>query len=543
MRRRVLALALSCAWIAAGCSRTGTSMSGMQGRHTWTVPHVLRLADISDPDNLNEYLSTMDLVYFLSSMVYSYMVVADDRGQLIGDLATEVPSLSNGGISKDGKTYVYHLHRNVRWHDGVPLTSADVKFSWQAVINPNNNTLHREGFTEIASIDTPDPYTVVVHLRRRYPPFVSKFFAPLQEGGKPVLPAHILAKYKSINQVPFNAAPIGSGPFKFVKWDRGRKIVFERNDAYFKGAPKLQRVEFSIIPNDQTILNEVRLHHVDLVASPPVTLYKQYLALPDVTTQLAPWNSQSLLILNESHPGLDDVRVRQALTMSIDYDALIDKLTHGSAQLAYDYIPPTAIGYTKNAPFRYDPAAANALLDADGWRRGSDGIRARNGARLDYTLDIIAGSDSERMISVQLQQYFAAIGVRLSMKTFAYNDIFTPDGPIYGNRYDFATYGVTLGWDPDLSYYVGCEAFYPKGENVYRYCEKDVDALERRGLQTDEPKERAAIYSSAERMMWKTIPYIPLYERRRIIVRSPDLRNFTVNPSSTPWYNMWQWDI
>jgi peptide/nickel transport system substrate-binding protein len=147
------------------------------------------------------------------------------------------------------------------------------------------------------------------------------------------------------------------------------------------------------------------------------------------------------------------------------------------------------------------------------------------------------------MISVQLQQYFAAIGVHISMKSYVYNDIFTPDGPIYGNRYDFASYGVTLGWDPDLSYYVDCDAFYPKGENTYRYCNAQTDALEHQGLQTDDAAQRARIYTKAEALMWKTIPYIPLYERRRIVVRSPDLTGFKTNPSSTPWYNLWEWDI
>lgn len=540
--KRLVGGVLAAAIILSGCSRPSEN-TGVGGRHAFTVPHVLRFADISDPDNLNEYLSTMDLVYFLSSMIYSYMIVADDQGRLQGDLATEVPTLANGGISRDGKTYVYHLHRNVRWHDGVPLTSADVKFSWQAVVNPNNNTLHREGYTEIASIDTPDPYTVVVHLRRRYPPFVSKFFTPLQEGGKPILPAHILAKYHSINQVPFNSAPIGSGPFKFVKWERGRQIVFERNTAYFKGTPKLERIIFSIIPQDQTILNEVRLHHVDLVASPPSTLYDRYKNLPGVVTQLYPWNSQSLLIMNESHPGLDDVRVRRAIASSIDYGAIIDKLTHGSGETAYDIIPPTAIGYVKNPPYRYDPAAANRMLDAAGYKRGPDGVRSNGKTRLEYTLDIIAGSDSLRMVAVQLQQYFGAVGVRLGIKTYAYDEIFTPDGPIYANQYDFATYGVTLSWDPDMLYYIGCKYFYPKGENTYRYCNRQVDDLETAGLSTDDVARRAAIYSRAEKLMWQTIPYIPLYERDRIAVHSPDLRNFKVNPSSTPWYNMWQWDI
>jgi peptide/nickel transport system substrate-binding protein len=542
MVRRIVGGVLAAALLLTGCSRVSAPES-VNGRHAFTEPHVLRFADLSDPDNLNEYLSTMDLVYFLSSMMYSYLVVANDRGQLEGDLATQVPTLANGGISRDGKTYTYHLHRNVRWQDGAPFTSADVRFSWQAVVNPNNNTLHREGYTEIAGIDTPDKYTVVVHLKRRYPPFVSKFFTPLQEGGKPILPAHLLAKYASINQVPFNSAPVGTGPFRFAKWERGRRIILERNPSYFKGVPKLQRIEFDVIPEDQTLLNEVRLHHVDLVASPPSTLYDQYRTLPEVITKLYPWNSQALLIVNNGHPGLSDVRVRQAIASSINYTAIIDKLTRGSGELAHDVIPPTAIGYVKNPAYRYDPAGANALLDRAGYMRGADGVRAKGNVRLEYTLDTITGSDSLRREAVQLQQYFAAIGVRLNIKPFAYNEIFTPEGPIYGDRYDFAIYGVTLSWDPDMLYYLGCDYFYPKGENVYRYCNPQVDALERQGLQTDDPAKRAAIYSRAERLIWKTIPYIPLYERRRIAVHSPDLRNFKVNPSSTPWYNIWQWDI
>jgi peptide/nickel transport system substrate-binding protein len=540
--KRVVGAVVAAAVLLTGCSRVSED-SSVNGRHPFSVPHVLRFADISDPDNLNEYLSTMDLVYFLSSMMYSYLIVANDNGRLEGDLATEVPTLANGGISRDGKTYVYHLHRNVLWHDGAPLTSADVKFSWQAVVNRNNNTLHREGYTEIASIDTPDKYTVVVHLKHRYPPFVSKFFTPLQEGGKPILPAHVLAKYASINQVPFNAAPVGSGPFRFVKWERGRRIVLERFDKYFKGTPKLERIEFDVIPNDNTILNEVRLHHIDLVASPPSTLYQQYAQLSGVVTQLYPWNSQALLIINNSHPGLNDVRVRRALAASIDYKAIIDKLTRGSGETAYDIIPPTAIGYVKNPAYRYDPDGANKILDDAGYKRGPDGVRAKGNVRLEYTLDTISGSDSLRREAVQLQQYFEAIGVRLNIKPYAYDEIFTPDGPIYGNRYDFAIYGVTLSWDPDMLYYIGCDYFYPKGENTYRYRNRQVDALEQAGLNTDDPKQRAAIYSKAEPLIWQTVPYIPLYERRRIAVHSPDLRNFKVNPSSTPWYNIWQWDI
>jgi peptide/nickel transport system substrate-binding protein len=539
--RRFLGACL-CALFLASCSRQSGVPAGGE-RHSWTVPHVLRIADISDPDRLNPFLSTMDLVYDLSSLVYSYLIIANEKGELVGDLATEVPSPANHGISADGLTYTYHLHPNVRFHDGVPLTSADVKFSWQAAINPNNNALHREGYDQVRSIDTPDATTVVVHLKRRYPPFLTEFFAPLQEGGKGILPRHLLKKYTSLNQVTFNSAPVGSGPYKFVRWDRGRQIIFARNDTYFKGRPKLEKIIFSVIPDDNTLLNEVRLHHIDLVVSPPSTLYDRYRALPDVVTELAKWNAQNYFIMNEHRPGLNDLEVRHAITMAIDYDGIISKLQHNVPERAYDVLPPTSFGYVKNPPYEYDPAAANALLDRQGWLRGADGIRAKNGTRLDYTFDIVSGSENQRRLSVQMQAYFAAIGMHLTIKTYPYNTIFAPEGPIYSGNYDFGTYSTTLAWDPDLQFYLGCNKIYPAGENVYRYCNPAVDALEARGLQSDNVAERARAYHEAEPLIWDTVPYVPLYEARRPVVHSPDLKNFVANPTSTPWFTAWQWDI
>src|SRR5580692_9744247 len=132
-----------------GCTRVRTEAPG---RNPWTVPGVLRLGDVAEPDSLNPLLSTMDLSYDISSLTFSYLVVADAEGKLIGDLATVVPSLENGGISRDGRTYVYHIHRGVRWHDGAPLTSRDVAFTWRAIMSPRNDVLHREAYQEVERI-------------------------------------------------------------------------------------------------------------------------------------------------------------------------------------------------------------------------------------------------------------------------------------------------------------------------------------------------------------------------------------------------------
>lgn len=163
--RRLISIALTCATLAA-CTKTPRQVLG-NGRHPWTIPHVLRIAEISDPDHLNPYFAEMGVSYDLSSLIYSYLVIADNRGRLIGDLASTVPSLANGGISRDGRTYVYHLRQNILWQDGVPFTARDIVASWQAVMNPHHNTFEREGYDRVASIESAGPTTVVVPLRRR----------------------------------------------------------------------------------------------------------------------------------------------------------------------------------------------------------------------------------------------------------------------------------------------------------------------------------------------------------------------------------------
>ncbi len=526
----------------AGCSRVASSIGAGQ-RHSWTVPHVLRLADLAEPDHLNPYLSQMDVTYDLSSLLYSFLIVADDRGRLIGDLAIATPTLQNGGISRDGRTYIYHLHRGVVWHDGEPFTARDVIASWHAVMDPRHNTLHREGYDRVVSIAAPDPYTAVVHLDRRYPPFVTQFFAPLQEGGKPILPAHVLAREADFNTGGLNALPVGTGPFRFASWEHGSRIVLARNERYFKGRPALDRIELDIVPNDQTILAQVEAHQIDLVVSPSSALADQYRALSDVTTALYPWNAQMSLGFNSRKPLLADPAVRRAIVAAIDYDRLIATATHGVGETAYNTLPPTAIGYEPLVPHRFDLATAKALLDGAGWHIGSDGIRAKGGQRLAPTIASIAGATTIMQIDVELQSQLRAAGIDLGIKPYPYNTVFAIDGPIYGGTYDLAAYSTSLAWDPDVHFYLGCDQWFPKGENVYGYCNLKLDRLFSAGLQYDDPRKRAPIYNAASRLIWSGAPYVPLYEIRRFVVRSPDLRNFAVNPTATPWFNAWQWDI
>lgn len=527
--------------LCAGCAREAQQQGN--GRHSWTVPHVLRITDVAQPDRLNPYLSQMDISYGFSSLVYSYLVVADDRGQLIGDLAMDVPTISNGGISADGKTVTYRLRRGVKWHDGKPFTSADVVASWKAVMDPQHLTIYRDGYDRVAFIGTPDDHTAVVHLKDRYPPFVTQFFAPLQEGGKPIFPAHILAAEKDFNQGTLSSTAVGTGPFKFVRWDRGERIVLARNDDYFRGKPRLERIELQIIPDDNTEMTEMQLHHQDLMVAPPAALYPQFKALKDVAVYTVPWNQQGLVVVNGGKPGLSDVDVRRAITMAIDRATIVRNVTNGVDVVPRDIIAPTAIGRVQRDPIPFDLAAANALLDKRGWMRGADGIRSKNGVRLDFTIATIAGSATYVRIPVLMQADLKKIGVNLNIKAYPYNQIFDFQGPIDTYKYDMAIYGSGLSWDPDSHVYYGCDQWYPKGQNFYRYCNKEYDRLEAEGLTTDDPKKRAEIYAKADGILWDTAAYFPIFETRRIVVRNPDMQNYRPNMTSTPWWNAWQWDI
>jgi peptide/nickel transport system substrate-binding protein len=540
--RCVVFLALA-AGILAGCTRAATT-AGPGGRHAWTIPHVLRIADISDPDHLNPYLSEMDIAYDVSSLIYSYLVVADDRGRLIGDLAAYVPSRANGGISADGRTNVYHLRRGVRWQDGMPFTAADVVASWQAVMNPRNDTFEREGYDRIASIRVRGRYTVVVHLKKRYPPFVSRFFAPLQEGAKPVLPAHVLRGESNFNQGSLSSHPIGTGPFRFVSWERGDRIVLTRFNRYFRGRPRLRRIELRFIPDDQTIAAQLAAHRIDLIVTPQTSLLQTYRGIGGVRISSAPWNSQAGLVLNAGKPILRDVRVRRAIADLVPYGEILADVTAGIYRRPRNTLPPTAIGYRPLPAHKHDLAAARALLRNAGWRTGPGGVRLRAGKPLDLTLITIAGATNFERSALLLQASFRAAGIALAIKTYPYRTIFAaPSGPIYSGTYDIAYYSNTVNWDPDVSNFLDCDRWYPRGQNIFRFCDPRLDALERAGLRSEDPAVRAPIYRAASRLIWSDVPYVPVYDARRLIVASSDLQNYRPNMTSTPWWNAWQWDI
>ena len=537
-------LAALCACTRAS-EQPSTGASGGE-RHSYSIPGVLRIGIQSPPNSLQGVFTSNTTEVMVDRLVYDPLITVDASGKkLIPVLAAEVPTLENGGISKDGLSITYKLRHNVKWQDGTPFTSADVKFSWQAIMNPANNVGGaRNGYNLVRAIDTPDPYTAIFRLKEKFAPAVNTFFA---ESDSPVfiIPKHLLGKYPNINNVPFNNSPIGTGPFKFSKWVRGDRLEFVANDDYFLGKPKLKQIIVKIIPDENTELNELRAHELDWIFEASPQLYGQLKSLTDVRNLLVDQNQVQEMLINTTNPILSDPAVRRALAYAIDKQSMVSKLTFDTANAADDEHPPFMWAHAGGKTYPYDPAKARSLLDAARWKAGPDGIRRKNGKRLSLVLATNTTNVTRRSAAVLLQAYFKAIGVELQVKSYLGTQLFAPKGVggILANaRYDLSLSGWIGGIDPDDSVRFMCRSFPPDGANYTRYCTKEMDAAQTVALEHyDEPTRKKA-YATIQGLIFRDMPQDFLWWPRQIQAVSVDFKGFAPNPVDEAW-NSWEWEI
>ena len=354
--KRAAALAL------AACAAALPAASAAQAaRHPYTIPHVLRYATGEDIVGLNPHLVQQSTVSFMSQMTMAWLVRYDKRNQPVPELATVVPSKANGGISRDGKTITYHLRHDAKWSDGTPFTADDVRFSVDVVRNPANNEGTHLGFDQIDRVEVPDPYTVVFRMQRPYSGFYVNFFS--SGGANPcVLPKHLLEKLPNINDAPYNALPVGIGPFKYVAWKRADRVEMVPDPLYFGRKPKLQRVIFKIIPDRNTTLTQLTTHEIDLWGAVPAAFYDRTRALPGVATIRQGSYGFNHVDFNVEHGALRDPVVRRALRLATDRATIREKIRHGVGILQETPFSP---GHPFHVDLpRFQPAASSSRFAA-----------------------------------------------------------------------------------------------------------------------------------------------------------------------------------
>ena len=359
--------------------------------------------------------------------IFSWAIRYDAKARPVPDALREIPTIANGDVSKDGLRLTYKLRPNIKWQDGVPLTCDDLKFTWQVVMNPHNNVVTTDGYKSIGSIDCSNPLVAVIHMKKLYAPYLQQLWSV--NGNAPILPAHILAKYNddkgSFNTAPYNSLPIGSGPFKVVAWNRGQDVRMVANPDFYLGKPKLNEVIYRILPDENTEETQLQTHEIDMLAVGTGMKWPQYASLAaDPANGLVAIRVDSFLFshvdFNLRHPIVSDRNVRIALAYATNRADIISKLLHGSARAAEtDQSPVLSWAFTNDVThYPYDPQKARAILDADGWKVGPDGVRVKNGQRLEFTFSTQTESNYGKALQTYLQREWRDVGVQADIKNY-----------------------------------------------------------------------------------------------------------------------------
>jgi len=547
---RAVAAVLTTVLVCA-CSKEGVETSG---RHSWTRPGVLRFAENQDVKTLNVVLDGSATSLDIAMFSMSFSVRYDSKARPVADALREVPTVANGDVSKDGLTLTYRLRHNITFQDGVPLTCKDAVFSWHYVMDPKTNVSTTEGFNRISRIDCPDPYTAVIHLKSVYAPFLQNIFGP--NGNVPFLPEHLLAKYMDgkggQNTAPYNSLPLGSGPFKIVEWNRGTVVRMVAYPKYFLGKPKLNEVDFYSEPDENTLETQIQSHAIDMLARGTAINWPRYKALgDDPKNGLVAEQVNSFIYdhidFNVQNPILSDVNVRRALAYATNKQEIIDKIEHGAAYPSDSPEHPLlSWGYTADTVhYPFDPEKAKAMLDADGWKTGSDGTRIKNGTRLEFNLSTQAESTTGKALQALLQREWHDVGVQADVKN-APTDAFFANGPpgiLAGGHFDVATYAWVGAADPDLDPLYSADDFGPQGQNYMRWGNRRATAALADAQKTVDQAKRKADYVIFQQELAKDVPTIIISFRKEPYVYSTDLQGFDASPVNSAFWDPWEYSI
>lgn len=462
-------------------------------------------------------------------IVFDALWKFDPAGKLIANLAAEIPTAENGGISADGLTWTIKLKPGVKWHDGKPFTAADVVFTLDVIRDPKVVVRSRNGHEHAESYEVVDDHTVRVKLKESYAPYVVSW----QKTS--IIPKHILSGI-DINTAPFNTAPIGTGPFKFKSRVAGSHIEFEPNADYHGGAPKLTTLVQKYVPDQQTLYAQFQTGEVDIyeLQGIPPLLYAKAKQLPNCKVEPSASPFVEFIYFNCGKPQFQDKRVRKAIYMAIDKKGWIDAVYYGVPIPTLSYLPPNHWAYNgKLVDPGFDPAKAAALLDEAGWKAGDDGVRAKDGVRLSFTMSTTAGNKAREQAQQLVQQNLKKVGVEMTIKNM-------PASVVWGDytvKSEFDT--LMVGWDtllypdPDYGDRIVSTAIPAKGgsgSNYVQYQNPEIDELSAKGAKTVGQEERKAIYDRIQEILLDEMPFAPIFAYQTIVGVRDRVGGFVLNP-------------
>ena len=508
-----------------------------------------------EPATLHPFYSTGTLT---NAMVYSVAVEGLTKtqpdGSLAPVLATEVPTLANSRVQLGGSGMsVRWSLRDAKWSDGEPLTSADVRFTWQSVMR-DPLVASREGYDLIEAVDTPDDRTVVVRYRALDPAYATRFDA--------LLPRHLLDGVDA-SKTDYVRRPLGAGPFVITEFAAGDHVTAERNARYRDPSrPLLDKIIFRFVSSVDAAKAQLRAGEVQVSASLSEADVLELEKDAEIKVETAPSPAVETLAFNlakpgdptKPHPVLGDLPLRHALLLATPKQQIVERLLGGRSRPGTSEIP---IGWASPAGLSqegYEPARAKQLLDDAGWKAGADGIRSRDGVRATLTVTSTTGNKLREQVEQVLVDEWKAIGVELKIRNVPNATLtgsFASGGVRKRGDFDIVLAMTGLGFgatDPHsyLSQRRRCGAI-PRAENngaganYERFCDQRVDKLLERAGATLDQDERARLYAEALRAIDASVADIYLFDRGRFDAHRSNLSGVVSNGWDVLTWNSASW--
>ena len=511
------------------------------------------IAQNSEPGNLNPLIFPTTYDTNIEELVFNTLVAPT------ADLNYEPELAESWTFSEDKKTVTFTLRQDATWHDSAPLTAKDVAFTLSAIADPNYNggaysqvevlrgasDYHDGKAQTISGIDIVDDHTVALTTTEVYAPILATL------AGIMILPEHIYGKIPVQNWQTdeTNRSPVGSGPFKFREFRSGELISLEANPDYFTGRPCLDRliVRFG---DANTMLAALVNGEVDAapVPVPSVASVEGDANLNLVTVEQL---SFDYLGTNLRNPALADQNVRTALAYAINREAIVSGLMSGYGTVVDTIFPKSHWAYPEDvAPIQYDLAAAQQLLDDDGWTMNG-GVRSKDGQTLRFRLFYTTGNPVRERSAALIQANLQQLGVELELQSMDFPTLVTYILPkddkgtpraVEAGDFDLFILGFGIERDPSeyLSYFTAAGQ-PPNGYNFTGYTDPAGGDLLVKGQRTVDADARTALYRDFGRLMRKQLPWIPLTQPQALYANQPRLHNFApdirgVNVGVTTWW-------
>jgi peptide/nickel transport system substrate-binding protein len=473
-----------------------------------TDPHTVTMLIESSPANLDPRIGTDGQSEHIDSLIFDSLVRRDAHFGL-------QPGLATAWDSPDATTYVFHLRGDARFHDGRPLTSRDVKWTIDSILNGTVISVKSSAYQTVDRIDAPDAATVVFHLKRP----------------DPALPWNLCDG--AIGIVPFGSGrdfwrhPVGSGPFEFVSQEMDKDVVIQRASSYWASLPSIERVRFAVVPDSTTRALELQKGSADVLSNAlPADMVYALRNDSKLVVDDGPGTVLNYIVFNVRDPLLKDVRVRRAIALAINRPLMIHSLFRDQARIAESLLPPEHWAWTGDTDKHpYDPAAANSLLDAAGYKRGADGVRFHIAMKT-------STDETVRLTAVVVQQELAGVGIALDLRSYEfatfYSDLakgafqMAPSRWIGGNE------------NPDLFQFAyGSMRFPPHGANRGFYSNAEVDRLiAGASAEPDQAGQRDG-YVRVQQILARETPSINLWYLDTVVVHSRRLSEIHLSPSGT----------